>query len=547
MLICLYAESKNISTVDVMTNEEHMAKLVQLNIGAQTFAKLLAPFINIFNSIGQDRLGFLINIDSLVLAKVDEVRRENAASTKQTPVIPPRLYGNVINQAWAAITEYEAVENNVLEVMRVMALKSTTGDKQNRKHLRKQRELLKPLLKDNSIANLLKKYGIVNSKENRMRNIQTYLFRLRNICKDLIHAYSGMRDSEALNLPDSCYGKDPNKQRKHARLLGYTFKYTGYKASGSWVTTSEIERVIKILNRQNTVIMESAISKSYINQNDISGPSPLFISPSYLQNYRIKTSLDIKISDGKRSAAGFVNPLYDKEQFRITKEDLVFLQRFEPERDWELEGAYVGELWEFASHQFRRSLAVYSRQSGLVTIGSLQTQLHHLFVETSYYYANNAENCTFDVTDKDHMSKEFANNTASADFAAYIFDIMFSEESLHGVQGRIDERTMRNVEDKEAWITANRKETEKKFSKGEIAHSDTPLGSCNSITPCHEKLTRNIVGCIGCQGASLKLSKIERTISVQEVFIESLSPDSVEYRSEKEDLKQLIELRDKVA
>ncbi|MFT5718829.1 MAG: hypothetical protein ACI9T7_003037 [Oleiphilaceae bacterium] len=106
---------------------------------------------------------------------------------------------------------------------------------------------------------------------------------------------------------------------------------------------------------------------------------------------------------------------------------------------------------------------------------------------------------------------------------------------------------MRNVEDKEAWITANRKETEKKFSKGEIAHSDTPLGSCNSITPCHEKLTRNIVGCIGCQGASLKLSKIERTIGVQEVFIESLSPDSVEYRSEKEDLEQLIELRDKVA
>ncbi|MFT5718828.1 MAG: hypothetical protein ACI9T7_003036 [Oleiphilaceae bacterium] len=62
-----------------------------------------------------------------------------------------------------------------------------------------------------------------------------------------------------------------------------------------------------------------------------------------------------------------------------------------------------------------------------VVIKSLTTSVFHLFVETSYYYANNAENCTFDVTDKDHMSKEFANNTASADFVAYIFDIIFSE------------------------------------------------------------------------------------------------------------------------
>ena len=550
--LCFYAENEQISIFDVMSSKQHTAMLVKLNMGKSKFVINFIPFIKMFNSIREDKLGFVINIDSVVITKVKKAQLEAENNIKQTPIIPPRLYGNYINQAWDAITEYEEVEKKILNIMNLRAIKSL-----GKRKGKEQDKAIKSCLEDASISDLMFRRGLVTQVGFDVRAITRYLNCVRHACKDLIHIYSGMRYNEALNLPDRCYRKDPIKKRKNARLLGHTFKYTGYKSPGNWVTTYEIERVIKILNSQNEILFKSAINKNFVKRDEISElsqePWPLFISTRYL-NKRCTRAKSEQLTISKlmtslpqREGNGKYNCLYNSEQFKITEQDLVFLQRFEPERDWELEGICVGEIWNFTSHQFRRSLAVYSRQSGLVSIGSVQTQLHHLFIETSYYYANNAENCTFDVTDKDHMSKEFAKNTATADFAAYIFDIMFSEEPLHGVQGKIEERTMRQVKDKETWIKENRKETEKKFSKGLLAHSDTPLGSCSSTEWCNEKLIRNIVGCIGCKQASLKLSKIERTIEIQVVFIESLSTDSVEYRSEKEDLEELIALRNRVA
>lgn len=554
--LCSYAKSKQISILDVLDNEEHMAILIQLNVGFNAFNVTIVTFINLFNALGQDKLGFVINVNDLVLAKVREICAVVCNAIQQTPIIPPRLYGNVINQAWDVIAEYEKIEDDILGYFNALTNLPARKAQKTPSVIESRNicEALAPFLKSNAIANVMKKHGLRGKNEVNPQTISVYLNCVRNACKDLIHIYSGMRDNEAYNLPDQCYGKDPHKKRKHARLLGHTFKYTGYKSKGSWVTTSDIERVINTLNKQNAIIIKSAISKHNLNFDVTSEvtqePCPLFISTGYLTGSSPDVpEKKIKIKKASRvpKRNGGYNALYDIDQFRITEKDLAFLQRFEPERDWELDGFNVGKLWRFTSHQFRRSLAVYSRQSGLVSIGSVQTQLHHLFVETSYYYANNAENCTFDTTDKDHMAKEFTKNIAAADFAAFIFDIMFSEEPLHGVKGKVYERTIRQVDDKLTWITENRKETEKKFNKGLIAHSDTPLGSCSSTSPCTEKLTRNFTGCIGCDGASLKLSKIERTIEVLEVFIETLNPASVEYRSEKEYLEQLIELKNKVA
>jgi hypothetical protein len=549
--LCSYAQSKHMSIFSVLESKVHMTILTQLNIGVTACYLKLLHFSNSLNEIGFEKLGFIVNIDVRTTAKIKAALKKKKENEKQTTIIPPRLYGNFINQAWNAIDEYLKVEKDILGYLDMMATLPPPNamcgqESESEKHERLK--LTNHFLKDNSITNILSRHSIGAKGEPNAVSISSYVRQVRKVCKDLIHIYSGMRDNEANNLPNRCFIKTPHKKRRHARLIGHTFKYTGYKSPGNWVTTSDLEPVIHLLNRQNKIIVKSAKNRHGVDIEGIAKethvPSLLFLSTTFLNGYSDNTHTENR-KIPKSDLRGF--KLYDLEQFRITEQDLVFLQRFEPERDWELEGYNLGDLWTFSSHQFRRALAVYSRQSGLVSIGSLQTQLHHLFVETSYYYANNAENCTFDVTDKDHMSKEFTLNSATADFAAFIFDIMFSEEPLYGVQGNVHERTIRQVANKETWVQENRIETERKFSKGLISHSDTPLGSCSSTEPCNEKLTRNLTGCIKCKGASLKLTKIKRTIDIQVTFIETLDPNSVEYRSEKFDLDQLIELRDKVA
>ena len=65
----------------------------------------------------------------------------------------------------------------------------------------------------------------------------------------------------------------------------------------------------------------------------------------------------------------------------------MLLEQIEFNRDWRNDENFkIGQPWHFKNHQYRRSLAVYSIQSNIVSLGSLQKQFKHLFREMSYYY-----------------------------------------------------------------------------------------------------------------------------------------------------------------
>src|SRR5690606_28431270 len=64
---------------------------------------------------------------------------------------------------------------------------------------------------------------------------------------------------------------------------------------------------------------------------------------------------------------------------KITEADIVELERFDGFRDWRSDpDIQVGKYWPLTSHQCRRSLAVYSARSGMVSLGSLASQFKHL-------------------------------------------------------------------------------------------------------------------------------------------------------------------------
>lgn len=206
----------------------------------------------------------------------------------------------------------------------------------------------------------------------------------------------------------------------------------------------------------------------------------------------------------------------------------------------------VGEVWNFKSHQYRRSLAIYSIQSGLVSLGALQKQLKHTFREMTLYYANGASLARkiFDLP-KEHIAKDFDKLKPELDALSYIKEVLFSNENLHGTQGRLVEKNYQE-EDLNIFLAENRERTIKKFKQGDIAYKETALGACVSLEACDSSLTRSFTACLECDSSILKKSKLEKTIEQQKKFLHLLNKNSIEYRTELEELKSLENIQNKI-
>jgi hypothetical protein len=279
-------------------------------------------------------------------------------------------------------------------------------------------------------------------------------------------------------------------------------------------------------------------------------PCPLFLSTNYLTSIAYQK----KFPQGKvrnwrstpLSNSLSVNSLLNKDLMKITEEDIEYLEQFEPEINWRQSKYAVGEIWHLKTHQFRRSLAVYSAQSGLVTMGALQFQLKHLCQEVTFYYGNGAERAgsIFNIESKNHMAHEFLREKPLADYTAWVWQILFSDEKLDGINGRVIERTIKaNTSEGKVMIQQDRKKTIKQFKDGQRAFTETPLGGCETTAPCDKRLMHSITACIDCTKADLKPSKVQRTIDSMTIFVNSLPPDSVEYRTELDELNKLITLK----
>ena len=85
------------------------------------------------------------------------------------------------------------------------------------------------------------------------RTFQKYIYSLKNTCRHLIHTYSGMREAEALSLKTNCY----MEENSISILVGITSKLEGKETIVRWITSSEIKKVIDLLNEFNKLTAKS--------------------------------------------------------------------------------------------------------------------------------------------------------------------------------------------------------------------------------------------------------------------------------------------------
>ena len=501
------------------------------NLGkVQCLSSTLVFLDNLSNRSTQINFQRNKDIFKLLKSKINDFSAEH----HQTSIIPSRILAESIRQRWIQIEEIETNLTNLIKFldMYIESERFASGETMINKYKWDCNKTLqwKEAINFYQLNNLFKKYSL----KNRI-NFKGFITKIQGTCKHLLHAYTGMRNGEMLNTQSNCLESVPTNSGI-CRIISTTSKFTGTNQNAKWVTSKEVERIIFILRSINQVI-----AKHYnLNLNDL----PLFLSGNiFVEKGKIRDNENIR---AKRKFDKRDELPLDYSSLRLTIEDKQEIEEIDFNKN--IRDLEIGLPWEFKTHQYRRSLAIYSIQSGLVSLGALQIQMKHLFREMTLYYGNGASYARklFDIP-KEHIANDLDALKPELDTLAYIKNVIFSDEKLFGAHGSfVENNTKQNNHKFKTYFLENRDKTLKQFKNGEIAYKETALGGCIATEACDSRLTRSITACFDCHGGILKKSKVDNVIQKQKEFISFLDPSSIEYRTEVEDLNRLEELKSKL-
>lgn len=533
-----YADNKGVNLFFVLSDE----RLLMGFINKLNNKSLLVRFRSMVSQLA--RIG-LENSDIKVLSGVviekTQEKERRLGEGKQHPVIPPRLFSELITQLDDFLDliykSWDDLEGFLIKLLQ----NKRFGRSESKQHkmgvsVKDYEPFFVEASSRYNLNNLFFGYGVAS-----MQNLSTFLCRIQHACRMYIYIYSAMRQSEGLSLKVGCLVSERHSGIEVYRINAFTSKFTGQQKKVSWVTSKEIKKALEIAEKLAIMI------GSHVNLDR--NETPLFISPSYFgfTGTHKRNGGIVNVSSG-RNAHQEIYHYLDMSKFIIAEEDSNYLEKIDSHRSWQEEDEFkIGVIWRFTTHQFRRSLAYYVLESGLVSLPSLKRQLKHLTREMTIYYCRSTKlEETFDS--QKHIAKMIRSSKPEADAMLYIYEVILSDTTLYGGHGQFVERHVRAKEGAKVF-GENRTELKARFKKGEMAYEVTPLGACTTIEPCDKKATREIAACVECDKSVIKLSKLNSVIERQEFFVDelkSLDKDSTEYRMEQAELNMLTDFREKI-
>lgn len=424
-------------------------------------------------------------------------------SLEQTKVIPSRIYGALISGFSDELEFFNEFESQLLEFYTRRIENDYYGEAGSKK---KTVSSVKwgVAVEECGLVGLCERFKIEN-----VRQLNSYVNSVGVISKHWIHLFTGMRANEVRSLPANCLSFIRVGDKKVVVLMGYTSKTSGANNTPTyWISSPIVEKAIVAAK----LIGRIASLRNGWNDSDL-GDYPLF--PMF-NNVR-ENSIAYVYSTAPLSA------MITKETLRnllaripgvsITEADILESERLDGFKDWRSDPDFlVGEVWPLSSHQYRRSLAVYSARSGMVSLGSLANQFKHLTeTMTSYYRSDQIFAVNFLASeDQQAMTREFEYERRVASLMNYESDVINSSGRLWGGEGnRIQVSRDRG---KPLIITTDREATARKFEKGEMVYKESPLGGCTNLDPCDKIGFISIFACLDCQYAVLDSNKSIRKI-----------------------------------
>jgi hypothetical protein len=542
------AELQKLLIKDLLTSKSNLKAILPAR-----HAKCIAALITLLSWLGVETIGFECGAIENVkdLHALTKSIREN---TKQTPPIPTRIYSALLGRLSDEIAIYSNIFPKVQQLYEYLVLspnmgreyitqrrnRRLNGDSQHAEYLPSFQELLEKC----ELTEFWKGRGCRSDA----KGLLYVLSEAQSIISMQIQAFTGMRYDEVINLPYSCLEevKRDGDPRPHYIVKGTVTKLSHGKIKRvKWITSSSGSEAIRLAQRFALMLYKTHGIEPSEDDNEINN-FYLFPNPSYgLYGKRHRVS-DLKLKDYPRLRARLC-PI-------IENEDLLELENIDPFREWNLEKAFkVGHLWPLASHQFRRSLALYAQASGLVSLPSLKRQLQHITIEMSLYYSKGsafAKNFIGDVHKEKHFGQEYQEMQPVSQYLAYAAQVLMGDQSdLFGGHGQWAKLRLR---DDEGNVLLDRKTTMQRFTRGEMAYRPTPLGGCISVDACKQTPIQILnIECLenNCKNFIGDAKKVNRVISVKTMQVEKLKENdatSPEYRIALAELQSVSDAMERI-
>lgn len=444
---------------------------------------------------------------------------------EQTMLIPTRRYASLIAGLDYALDEFNGVSGSLCKFFEARKHNPMFGCQVSKYRNNGRAVVWGAALEAVGLHDYFSKYSIVN-----MVDLYSHLNFIRYYSKTWIHLFSGMRCNEARCLPFNTLQKIEVNGEEFIVLRGYTSKIEGQNQTPTfWVSAPIVEK---------GVTAAQSLAKIAVIRNgwDDSEPSAFPLFPVISQ--RKENTQCVQYATAPIMATPLVRFTYRAlkriDGLNIVEEDLAELDEFDGFRDWRgKSNLKVGAQWPLCTHQCRRSLAVYSARSGLVSLGVLSIQYKHLTeVMTSYYRADSAFAQNFIVSDDQKLFvSEIAAEQRMFGYVKYNQNVINSSGRLWGGEGnRIQVSRDRG---RPLIIATDREVTLKKFKSGDMVYKEGPLGGCVNPEPCEKIGFMNVLVCTDCKYSILdgaSVVKIKHGLRNLERSMSMFSPESPFYK-----------------
>lgn len=528
-----YSNECNITIQEIFSSKklfEEMLKFIPTSYNKQLLA--LARTLVSINST--DR-GFAI--DGTILPLLTKITRDSRNEGKQHPVIPSRILWAKYKQYKECLHDYlknkDAIHGYIEKTIedrffgRCEQTRYKYDDEYSKRSLEtrttddEETVVFWKSIEKYNLTKLAKKYNWkVTMCAIRFLSLVQYC------AKCLIHLFTLMRDSEAYNLPVDCLESIQGWNDEALYVCGTSTKLESEKTDAKWITTADIREPVQVLQSIQKLVASHAEDGTQVNWLLLAA-SNLPFSGSPKKEGVSRTNLDYKLP-----------PVI------ITEADIRELETIDPYRNWRDDKKFkVGQPWWVTTHQFRRSIAVFAGQSGLITLPSLKRLLRHITKAMSTYYMKgcSAKNYLFsDINPQ--LTRELRRAKAEADAAVFIRDVLKSAEQMYGFAGR---RAM-EMREQSPWLAGTAEDTKQQVKLGLTAYQETPAGGCTSPLPCDKRAHAKMDTCSTCKSFVGQESKMAETIEIMEFDLAELKPGTIEYRAELQNLEDFKAFRDRV-
>lgn len=534
-----FSTEQNISPTDIFGSSSIFKCFSDAYHGESSLKSLVSLSRKLLH-LPQEEVGF--SIDGAIRPQIKKIAKMRPES-KQTPVIPSRILFTKYQHYMESINDYlknktkisnllplicenpsyaRSIDSTVVWKYYPYEKSASISSHHHRKLVTAKHVDFETAIERHELTQLSNKYGWTSVTE-----IASFLTTVQYCSKCMIHIFTTMRDEEALALQSDCLKPVTGWNEKTVYVLSVTTKMTGRAVKSKWISCPEVGIPLSALEQ----IRKDIICNSTRPDNE---PEDLLFAA--VAKLPFSPGAPSKKNKG-RSASGFASRVEQKlPQVLITEDDMRELEAIDPFRDWRADKKFkIGQPWKITAHQFRRSIAVYAAQSGLVTLPALKRLLQHLTKEMSLYYAKgcSAGNIIF-MDDNPIAIAYFLRNKKAADAAMYIKEVLKSKEELYGIHGMLIDNKRNNI-----IMKTSVEQTKINVKKGFQAYQETPVGGCGSVTPCNKRAHGNFLTCDTCSESVIKMSAVSNVISVAQMHLKTLKPGTIEYRAELTNLQDL--------